>query len=186
MEQEEKLKTLLDKLRRNKEKVPLEILKTRYKDACEKLLAEISAEAVKLIQPVAAELPGWLDGRKVRQEYIGEIESAFNRIYKDGGYAKKIGTALYRHYSLDEARKLSGEINRLFRIELQKLFHQKTCLYTTAENWDPENPVPPRIYNDLVDRFWDGENCRWVTEDKPQGAALLIFSTGDRPGEQVV
>lgn len=155
MERAEKLAELLDKLRKNKEKVPLEVLKTRYKDAYEKLVTEIKAEAIEIIKPIAARSPNWLEGQKVKQKHSEEIAAAFNQIYQEGGYAKKIGTALYKHYSIDEARQLAEEINRKYCEELLKLFHKKTCLYTTAENWDPENPVTPRIYNELVDKFWD-------------------------------
>ena len=33
-------------------------------------------------------------------------------MYEAGGYAKKIGTALYKHYSIEEARKIAEEINK--------------------------------------------------------------------------
>lgn len=184
MEQAEKLEALLDKLRLNKEKVPLEVLKTKYKAAYEKLIAEIKAEAQAIIKLIAARPPSWLEGQLIKQEHSEEMAAIFNQLYQEGDYAKRIRQALYKRYSADEARQLAEEINQKYQEGLLKLFHQKTCLYTTAENWDPENPVTPRIYNDLVDKFWDEENGEWISENKPPGAALLIFVTGDKPPKE--
>lgn len=184
MEQAEKITVLLEKYRKNRENVPLEVLQTKYKDAYEKLKAEIKAEALAIIKPIAASLPEWLEGQKVNQEYIEEIADTFNQIYAGGGYAKKIGQALYKQYSIDEARQLAQEINRQYKEALLRFFHSKTCLYTTAENWDPENPVTPRIYNALVDKFWNEEKGEWISENKPKGTALLLFITGKEPEKE--
>lgn len=181
----ENLTVLLERLKKNKENVPLEVLKTKYKDAYEKLLLKIKAAAIEeIIRPTAPALPGWLKGQKVRPEHTGEIAELFNRIYRDGGYAKKLGRALYKHYSADEVRQLSAEINRKYKDAIIRYFHSKTCLYTTAENWDPKNPVIPRIYNDLVDKFWNEAKGEWTTEKKPPGEALLLFISGKEPEKE--
>ncbi len=184
MEGAEKLEVFLAKLKLNREKVPLDVLKTKYKAGYEKLTADIKAEAVELIKPMATRPPEWLADCKIKTEYMEEIAAAFNGIYEAGGYAKKIGMALYKHYSITEALQIAGEVNGEYQEALLKIFHQKTCLYTTAENWDPENPVTPRIYNDLVDKFWDEEKGEWITAEKPPGNALLLFITGDKPQKE--
>ena len=169
MEQAEKLAADLEKLRKNKERIPLDVLKTRYKTAYEQLTGDIKAEAVAVLKPIATRPPEWLKDCRIKAAYIEEIAAAFNSMYEAGSYAKKIGAALYKRYSLQE---------------LTRIFHEKTCLYTTADNWDPDNPVTPRIYNDLVDKFWKEETGEWITEDKPEVPALLIFITGDKPKEE--
>lgn len=184
VEQAEKLTVLLEKYRKNRENVPLEVLQTKYKDAYEKLKAEIKTEAQALTRPIAMKMPQWLEGQPIKQEYAEEMAGAFNQLYEAGGYAKKIGQALYKHYSITEALQIAGEVNGKYQEALLKIFHQKTCLYTTAENWDPENPVTPRIYNDLVDKFWDEEKGEWITAEKPPGNALLLFITGDKPQKE--
>ena len=183
MEQAEKIAALLEKLRLNEEKVPLEILKTKYKAAYDKLREEIKAEAMTFIKPIASRPPSWLEGQLIKQEYVNEIAAAFNKLYEEGGYANRIGQALYKRYSIEEARQLAEEINRKYQEELLKIFQQKTCLYTTAENWDPENPVTLRIYNDLVDKFWDEERGERTAGEKPPGNALL-FITGKEPEKE--
>lgn len=183
MEQAEKIAALLEKLRLNEEKVPLEILKTKYKAAYDKLREEIKAETMTFIKPIASRPPSWLEGQLIKQEYVNEIAAAFNKLYEEGGYANRIGQALYKRYSIEEARQLAEEINRKYQEELLKIFQQKTCLYTTAENWDPENPVTLRIYNDLVDKFWDEERGERTAGEKPPGNALL-FITGKEPEKE--
>ena len=181
MEQAEKLAADLEKLRKNKERIPLDVLKTRYKTAYEQLTGDIKAEAVAVLKPIATRPPEWLKDCRIKAAYIEEIAAAFNSMYEAGSYAKKIGAALY---SLQEAEQIAREINGKYLQELTRIFHEKTCLYTTAENWDPDNPVTPRIYNDLVDKFWKEETGEWITEDKPEVPALLIFITGDKPKEE--
>lgn len=184
VEQAEKLTVLLEKYRKNRENVPLEVLQTKYKDAYEKLKAEIKTEAQALTRTIAMKMPPWLEGQPIKQEYAEEMAGAFNQLYEAGGYAKKIGQAIYKHYSITEALQIAGEINGKYQEALLKIFHQKTCLYTTAENWDPENPVTPRIYNDLVDKFWDEKKGEWITAEKPPGNALLLFITGKEPEKE--
>ena len=184
MEQAEKLAADLEKLRKNKERIPLDVLKTRYKTAYEQLTGDIKTEAVTVLKPIATQPPEWLKDCRIKAAYIEEIAAAFNSMYEAGSYAKKIGAALYKRYSLQEAEQIAREINGKYLQELTRIFHEKTCLYTTAENWDPDNPVTPRIYNDLVDKFWKEETGEWITEDKPEVPALLIFITGDKPKEE--
>lgn len=183
MGEAEKLAALLERLKANREKVPIALLKTKYKTAYEKLLAEIWEEAKKELIPAMVKQPVWMP-EKVRSEYAEEIVAEFDRIYKEGGYAKKFGAALYKNYSISEARMLAGEINRKYREEMLNLFWRKTCLYTTAENWNPENPVSPSIYNDLVDKFWDEDTRGWIRKEKPPGMATLIFITGKEPEKE--
>ncbi len=171
----EKLYNLLQKLKRNKEKVPISVLKTRYKTSYEKLIAEIEAEAIEAVMiPTAVALPKWIEGQKVRADHILKIGEIFDQIYREGEYSKKIGKALMEHYSIEEVQELSKEINKKFHDELSNYFCQNICLYTTAENWDPDSELIPRIYNDLVDKFWDEEKG-WISQDRPSGNALLIF-----------
>lgn len=184
MEKAEKLAACLEKLKKNKEKVSLDDLKTRYKTAYEQLTEDIKTEAVALLKPIAMQPPEWLRDCRIKAEYVDELAEAFKRLYAEGDYARKIGAALYKRYSFQEAAQIAREINGKYLQELTRIFHKKTCLYTTAENWDPDNPVSPRIYNDLVDKFWKEETGEWITEDKPEVPALLIFIKGDKPKEE--
>lgn len=176
MEGAEKLAALLEKLRRNKENVPLEVLKTRYGKDYERLKAEIKEELLKVIIPIATGPPDWLKDCKIKKDSQEELVKIFNAIYDAGGYARKIGTATYKHYSLAEIETLAREINGKYTAELLKLFHRKTCLYATEECFIEDNPQTPRIYNDLVDKFWNEETQQWTNpQPEERKPALLIF-----------
>ncbi len=116
-----KLQDLLRRLRDNKENVALDVLKTKYKINYEKLQQEIKTEALKIIKPIAAKTPKWVL-EHIKTESIDEFISIFNRIYEAGKYADRIGVALYRHYSLEEALEIAEEINRQYNAELSDYF----------------------------------------------------------------
>ena len=45
---------------------------------------------------------------------------------------------------------------------LQSYFDRHTCLYAAGPSWDPDNPQPPLIYNDIVDKFYDEAAGGWI------------------------
>lgn len=126
MEKTENIEALLARLKTNKEKVPICVLKTKYKAGYEKLIAQIKEKAIEILKPIATEWPKQLADCVVKREHENEIVDAFNRMYETGGYAKKIGAALYKHYSIEEAREIAKEINKQYREELLKIFNQQT------------------------------------------------------------
>lgn len=184
MEQAEKLAALLQKLKANKEKVPLEVLKTKYKAAYEQLCQDIKDEAQKYLKQVIVKSPDFLEGTKIKNKYMDELVDIYNQLYESGDYAKKIGHALFKNYSIPEAEALAKEVSAVFREEALKYFHSKTCLYATAECFDLKDTKTPKIYNDLIDKFWDEETGTWrEPRDDERQNALLIF-VGDKKEEK--
>lgn len=184
MEQAEKLAALLQKLKANKEKVPLDVLKTKYKAAYEQLCQEIKETAQNYLKEKTIRTPDFLQGIKARNKYIDELAEIWNQLYEGGGYPKKIGNALYKNYSIAEAEALAEEVNKSFQEKALKYFHSKTCLYATAECFDLEDTKTPKIYNDLIDKFWDEETKTWrEPRDDERQNALLIF-VGDKKEEK--
>lgn len=187
MEQAEKLADLLRKLKANEEKVPLEVLKTTYKAAYDKLCQEIKETAQTHLKETTLKTPYFLDGRKVTKEHGEALAGIYNQIYEAGEYAKKIGRALFKNYSIAEAEALAAEINKTFQEESLKYFHSRTCLYATAECFNTEDTKTPKIYNDLVDMFWDEEAGGWrEPKEGERENAILIFVKGkeDKDNEQ--
>lgn len=185
MEQSEKLAALLQKLKANKENVPLEVLETKYAEAYGKLKEEIRGLGAEFTKGIALAHVKWLEQKPMRQEYQDELIKTFDSIYEEGGYAKKIGHALYKNYSLDEVRALGDEIGKKYDEAANKFFHSKTCLYATAECFDLEDPKTPKIYNDLMGMFWEEEQKTW-REPEPGELqnGLLIFVTGKKEPEK--
>lgn len=175
MEEKKTVEELIERLRLNREKVPAELLKTRYKQAYEQLLEDIKTGLMDRLKPIAFKLPEWVP-KKLPEAYVNEIIDAANRIYKDGEYAKKIGRAVFKRYSFQEAEKLAEEINKTFAKELITIARSKDCLYATVACWLADNPQTPKIYNDFVGKFYDEANNRWRDpEPGEKEPAILIF-----------
>lgn len=162
MDGAEKLAALLGKLQRNRENVPLEVLKTRYKKDFDKLQAEIKEELLEVVKKTAVHLPDWLRYYKINPEYREDLAKIYDTVYESGGYARKLGIAAFAHFSLPEIEALAKEINEKYRAELLRFFHSKTGLLATRESFIPDDPQIPWIYNELVDKFWDDKIERWT------------------------
>ena len=172
MSHEETLTGLIDKLRRNREKVPLDVLKTKYAAAYSQLCDSIKEE----LKRMAVRWPSWLEGRKIRKDYIDEMIDLFNRLYDEGGYSKKLGRAAFKNMDPAEAIRITNEIAANFETEVEKLVSSKSCLYATQPCWNPESPEKPKIYNDLLRMFWDDDRQGWrEPEPGETEPAILIF-----------
>lgn len=173
------IEQLLQKLKANREKVPAELLRTRYKQSYDQLIETIKAELTRLLKPVSFRLPEWAP-RTTKPEYADAIVEIANRIYKEGGYARKIGAAATKRYSYPEALQIAQEINRKFEKELESFSYSKICLYATAECFT-EEPKSPKYYNDFTGQVYNEEANRWeyLPEDKRE-PGILIFIKGDQ------
>ena len=172
MNHEEKLTGLIEKYRKNREKVPLEVLKTKYAAAYSQLIEDIKAE----LKHIALQFPPWLEGRKVRREYVDDISEIFNRIYAEGGYSKMLGRLAFKEMEADAAIYTAQQINKKFIAALEEYVSSKACLYATGPCFNPKNPQTPKIYNDFLRMFWDEERKEWrEPEPGEQEPAVLIF-----------
>jgi len=156
------LSGLLAKLKKNRDKVPLETLKTKYKQGYDKLLAEIKAEAENVFLPIALKGPAWLEGAKLNSFQQEKLTSIMVESYKEAGGAKKIGHALFTNYSIEEAQAAAEEVNKVFleHLEAADFFNEGTGLFITEPCWKEGGPAP-KIYNEFIDRFWDEDTGDW-------------------------
>ncbi len=176
MEHDEILAGLVEKLRRNREKVPLKVLKTRYAAAYNLLCSQICEE----LNCIALKLPNWLEGKEAPEKYILEIAEIFNRLYAEGGYAKALGLLVFKEMNARGAAHAARELNRMFTQALEEYALTKCCLYVPESCLDPEHPQAPKIYNAMLSLFWDEERRAWR---KPRPGelqpAILIFIDRD-------
>ena len=118
--QTEKLESLLQKLKANKEKVPLEVLKTKYKAAYEQLVEEIRSEGIKCVEHIVLKTPEWLKEIPVTEEQVCMISEIWDSVFAEGNYAKKLGRALYKEYSTDEVIRIANELRTIFLERLEQ------------------------------------------------------------------
>ena len=117
MTEAEELKTLIEKLKNNEEKVDKEILKTKYKKPYSKLKSEIKQVAERLMNESLLE--GLLVSNNEKGYLFLSKVSKLLKLKKQEGFSKILGKTLTEEYSitkfLSEVQGLKSEIMRLYK-----------------------------------------------------------------------
>ena len=117
MTEAEELKTLIEKLKNNEEKVGKEILKTKYKKPYSKLKSEIKPVAERLMNESLLE--GLLVSNNEKGYLFLSKVSKLLKLKKQEGFSKILGKTLTEEYSitkfLGEVQGLKSEIMRLYK-----------------------------------------------------------------------
>lgn len=172
-----KFATTLEKYRKNKTLVPPEDLAGKYKVPFEKLKTQLKAEMETYLKEYS------LDGLHVKKDNEGYFEAfvkAVNRIFSDIDMRRQIGKAAYEEYNLNKVKQLAEQLrSRVYTEAYAPYLQNYTCLYATEACFNEDNPQSPRIYNSLVDKFWDERTGKWIS-DKEAGApvAMIYYQRG--------
>lgn len=173
---EEKLKSLLETLKKNDENVPEELLKTKYKKPYRELKDSIK------------EVADQISGRRIRQDIVIKNDDAGQVLIKQiqemleekrrAGTGKELGRTLYKEYSVEKFLQVVEEI----RIAVWNLWipywQGFCCIYATPENWEEPFP-PPKIYNELTDEFLvDEEKNLWQKRPEWKSDQATIITAG--------
>lgn len=177
---EEKLRIWVQKKKNNDEKVPKELLKTKYKKAYEELKDKIKVVADTLIiEKLAEGIVIQNDGAGIRiMEQIQELIKQ----KKNMGIGKKLGKALMEEYSVDKYLQIVENL-RIQILNLWIPYWQEHCCFYISEHLQENEPLP-RIYNELTRKFliddekniWE-EHSEWETENRiiiTAGACRLL------------
>ena len=117
-----------------------------------------------------------LDGLTIRDNDEGRgVVSEIEQSWKDADGGHQIGVAAFRDFDLEKIKRIAEEHRQRVAGIYKAYFDRHTCLYAAGPSWDPDNPQPPLIYNDIVDKFYDEAAGGWISKEKPPGAAILIF-----------
>ena len=163
----------LEKYKKNKTLVSPEDLAGTYKVPFERLKAQLKDELLEFLKTYSLEeLAIRNDNSDAFKEFIAAVEG----IFSDRVIGKQISIAVYQEFDLDKVKKYAEELRqRVYHEAWFPYFQTYTCLYATAECFVPENPQTPRIYNRLVDKFWDDENDEWISNEGTKGPVVLIY-----------
>lgn len=173
----EKAAVTLEKYRKNKTLVPPEELAGRYKKPFEKLKQQLKEELEEYLRLFI------LDGLQFRDDDEGrQLVDEINRAFREGQIGKRVGRAAFREFDLEKIKRIAEEHRRKVGGIYKAYFDRHTCLYAAGPSWDPDNPQPPLIYNDIVDKFYDEAAGGWISKEKPPGAAILIFISEKKEG----
>jgi len=165
---EKDLEVLFQKLRANREKVPAELLRTKYAAPYGRLKSQISQalkeEAVRVpdgLRPVGP-LPSW---------FPEEIAGVFARALDGAGTLPRLRRAVYRHYDAAEAMAIAREGNTAFLAALAGYAEKCACLVL-----DLREPDKLKIYNYYLGMYWDEDAGAWRRPGKdeavPDGGRL--------------
>lgn len=173
---EEKLKSLLETLKKNDENVPKELLQTKYKKPYRELKDNIKEVADRISGKRLRE------GIVIRNDEAGQV--LLNQIQamleekRRAGANKELGRILYEEYSLEKFLQAVEEI----RIAVWNLWipywQQHCCVYAAPECFDEDGPLP-KIYNDLTGEFLvDQERNIWEKKPEWESEKRMIITAG--------
>lgn len=121
------LEQLLLKLKHNRDKVPLKVLKTKYKNGYQALCNDISQKASDYLKQTV------LSGFRVRKEYADEAVSAINKAIADSELLKQLSKVAFKEQDINKFDALAGQLKDLIENRMEALFAEHLALYITPE-----------------------------------------------------
>ena len=149
----EELAKLLSTLKHNREKVPLDVLKTKYKKGYTGLCAEIKRRASDYAAMAV------LNGIRIHRDYLDEAVSIINGTIERSGILKQFSKAAFCHQDMAEFDALAGTLREKILADLEPFYEKHLALYITQECL--ENPdIPPLVYCVASHCFW--QDGKWI------------------------
>lgn len=149
----EELSKLLTTLKHNREKVPLDVLKTKYKRGYDTLCTNIRRSASDYATQIA------FCGIRIHRDYMDEAVSIADETITRSGILKRLSRAAFSHQDIAEFESLAGLLRTKILNSLESLYAKHLGLYITPECL--ENPdVPPTIYCCVNHCIW--QSGKWI------------------------
>lgn len=170
----EKLKLWVQRLKSNDEKVPKELLKTKYQKPYKALKDSIVKVATRILNE------RMIEGIIIRSDEAGQNlikkMQALIKQKQEAGHNKELGRILCEEYDtekfLQEVEKMHTAMWNLWI----PYWQEYCCLYATAENWEEPYP-PPKIYNELTGEF-QNEDGTWSKHPEWESEKRTIITAG--------
>ena len=149
----EELSKLLTTLKHNREKVSLDVLKTKYKKGYDTLCAGIRRSASDYAKQIA------LCGIRIHKDYLDEAVPIVNTTIARSGILKQLSRAAFSHQDINEFESLAKTLRGKILADLEPLYARHLRLYITQECL--ENPdTPPMIYCKVNHCIW--QDGKWI------------------------
>ena len=147
------LSGLLSTLKKNREHVPLEVLKTQYKQPYEELVRNINLTASADVE---------------------EQCTVINQMIQTSGMLKKISSCMSKTYDVGQIYPLILELRHMVEQALWPYVNQATCLVADLDDIEKE----PTIYNFLTHEVY--ENDTWIHREIDLRWKLLVHLTPEQ------
>lgn len=116
-------------LKRNREKVPLELLKTKYAAGYTTLCNSIKQTASSYLKAVA------LCDIRIHADYVTDGVALIQKSIDESGFLKQLSKAAYQHQNLSEFDSLAMQLHEKILSDLEDFYYQHLGLYVTIEVW---------------------------------------------------
>lgn len=158
------LSGLLSTLKNNREHVPLEVLKTQYRQPYEELVRKIDLTASAYAKSVLL--------HRLVLNPDADIEeqcNVINQTIQTSGMLKKISSCMSKTYDVGQMYHLILELRYMVELALWPYVNQATCLVVDLDNVEKE----PILYNLLTHEVY--ENNRWISQNIDLNWKLLVY-----------
>lgn len=163
-ELERSLQKLLFVLKKNREQVDREVLKTYYNKPYYELLSRINQAATAYVKKIAVSRL-LLNPDVALEEQIAVI----NQAIVDSGLLKEMGRSISRHYDTALLRQMALELRTVIEDALEPYIARKNCLVVDLSDTEKE----PIIYNTLTKCIYENEH--WSYQALDLYGKLLVF-----------
>mgnify|MGYP004473088103 FL=1 len=130
------LLSLLGTLQANREKVPLDILKTKYKkgydDLCQKLRSCASEYAGRLT----------LSGIRIHRDYLEDGVSHVEHLIKTSGILKQLSCDIYKAWDIEAFERHCSQFQIALLAEMDHFYWEYPGLYITKECLENPDTLP--------------------------------------------
>lgn len=168
------LDKLLSTLKKNRENVPLETLKTYYKIPYESLIRQINETASDFVKMIVT------DRLLINPDVsMDEQAAVINQTIQDSGMPRQMGRTLYKTYDVQLLHQMALELRKKVEDALYPYIAMKDCL--VADLFDIEKT--PIIYNTLTKKIY--ENDTWVDRELDLRGKFLIYIKSKNDTEKI-
>lgn len=173
------LEKLLSTLKKNRDNVPLDVLKTYYKEPYEKLISQINETANAFVKAVVGNQLIINPNLSVEEQY-----DVINQTIKKSGTVSQMRSCISKTYSTEQLHQLALKLRKEIEDALWPYIDQETCLLADWTDIEKE----PMIYNTLTRKIYI--NDTWVDQKINLEGKFLIYvrpkeeKTGQSPVEK--
>ena len=148
------LQKLLSTLKKNREMIPLEVLRSHYRQPYYALIRQINGTASAFVKAV-------LTDRLIMNPDISIEEQAavINQMIADSGMEQQMSSCISMTYSADQLYQMALELRQKIECALWPYIDLKTCLVFDLDNPDAE----PVTYNTLTRQIC--RNGSWENQE---------------------
>ena len=159
------LEKLLNTLKANRDKVPLNVLKTKYKKGYEELCVNIRNTTSDYVKQIV------LHGIRIHKDYLDEGIAIMEKALQESGLLKEISKAAYCKQNITEVTNLALKLRKTILEALDPFYGSHTGLYITPECL--ENPdILPEFYCFANGFIW--KKGQWITLEETHPSTLPL------------